>query len=65
MVKQIFDDLQKLKCYSCDPIYPLKLKDLFMFYSKSWYAKIEFLKTIHIKKVSWKETYDIDLWLHI
>ena len=31
MVKQIFDDLQKLKCYSCDPSYPLKLKDLFIF----------------------------------
>ena len=44
---------------------PVKIKRSVYIYSKSWYAKIEFVKIIHRKEVSWKETYDTDLWLYI
>ena len=62
MVKQTFVDFQKNKCYSLWSKLPLKNLN---FCSKSWYAKIKFLKTIHRKELSRKENYDIELWLHI
>ena len=63
MVKPIFIDLQKIKCSSLWS--KLTDKRYEFFCSKSWYAKIKFLKIIHRKEFSRKKTYDIDLLLYI
>ena len=65
MAKQIFTDLQKFKCYSLWSKLPTKIKRPEYFAENHDMEKIKFLKTIHRKELYRKETYDIDLRLHI
>ena len=64
MVKQIFIDPQKLKCYSRDPSYPLTMQDLNILQqvmkNKNWVSE-----NFPQKGLFPEETDDIDLWLHM